>query len=210
MLLCACDESDTKSSSAAEQKCPNEKIRVEMGGNLLEFERDEVRYIYIPNPDKENTLRKYKDVSKDCSVEFQEGVEIVSGIRTDMVVGFLGLSIPKERNGKYFDQEYDKKLEKYNNKVTKYDHGVLHVLTNDENGFYVLTETEQREINGNPVAFSCAKWHGCSTYYVHPSGLGVSISKTGSYDVQSSYLFENLKIFSHKIDTLFVERQGEK
>ncbi len=186
-------------------KCPNEKIRVEMSGNLLEFTRDDVWKIYIPNPDKTDAAYKYLDVSKSCNVTFQEGVEIVSDIKTQ-VPAVLSLGITNRQLGSYYDLKYKEKLEKHKSDIVKYNHGVLQVVTGEKRGFFILTETGGLEINGDPIAFECSL-HKCGTNYIHPSGLVVSISVVGWSE--SPFLVEKLKTVNQKINSLFVA-EGEE
>lgn len=211
LSLTACKENDTKSTvSVAEQKCPNEKIRVEMDGNILEFNREDVK-VYIGNPDKTDTVRRYLDISEDCSVDLANNIYSVSA-RLDYANRFKnrssGFSITSSENSsrKISYLEYSNLFNAENAEKIKITNGIKNVILQHhgvDKGYFLFEDTQGIEKAENPVIYVCDQYLGCETVYMHPSGLVIGYSARGNFKKMD--MQKELFRLHQAVDSVFVK-----
>lgn len=211
-LLCACNEENVQApkEEATEQECASPKIQAELAGNLLEFNRDEVE-IWIRNPDKNDKVYRYIDVSQDCSIQRVDNIfRIALGSDTFKLPMRLSLSMPDASNHDYLlghlnNKTYSEIMLYYNDILEYRADGVIRISFVDdrkkERKYLIVEDKPQYSFNSEPIIFVCKKFQGCSTKYIHPLGFEVRLTINpffkksdvlGLLDVISSVLEQSL------------------
>ena len=209
LSLTACKENDAKSTvSVAEQKCSNEKIRVEMDGNILEFKREDVK-VYVENPNKEDVDKQYLDLSQDCSVDFANNIYSVSA-RLDYANRFKnrssGFSItsPENSSRKISYLEYSNLFNADNAEKIKITNGIRNIILQHhgvDKGYFLFEDTQGIEKAENPIIYVCDQYLGCETVYMHPSGLVIGYSTRGNFKKMD--MQKELFLLHQAVDSVF-------
>lgn len=179
--------------------CSDLKIRVEIGGHFLEFPREDVN-IYSKVSDKKSQLSQRVDLSQDCNVNT---IKNVTSVFIDFPKTSMKLSFSEHQKSLYSEyyargdlKEYERTLSELNGRVTK-------LFYADRKALIILNDTSGVEKNASPILFVCQGYLGCTTSYIHPSGLKLSYTM-GDYRDFEEHINRAVMKKNKEIESFFI------
>ncbi len=144
----------------------------------MELSREDVNiYVKVSNSDSEHELSQRADMSKDCNVNT---INNVVSVFVDLSKKLTQLSFSDHQKSLYSEYYERGDLQKYEVSLSEQKGSVAKFFYGNRKAYIILKDTYGLEKNATPILFVCQGYRGCTTSYIHPSGIKISYA-SGDY-----------------------------